>query len=56
MSKSGVKLFYIIMIPFWVAVYIVGIKFAIKWDNKKYLEAQDKYGYVNDVSPEAYYQ
>jgi hypothetical protein len=31
------------------------MKYALKWDKEKQLEAQDMYSQVDDKSPEAYY-
>ena len=47
--------FYIITTVFWIAVYCVFMKYALKWDNEKKLEAEDMYGQVDDRSAEAYY-
>ena len=47
--------FIIVATIFWVIAYCIFMKFAIKWDNDKYLEAQDMYGDVADNSAEAYY-
>ena len=54
-TKKSRNSFYIITTVFWIAVYCVFMKYALKWDKEKQLEAQDMYSQVDDKSPEAYY-
>ena len=51
------KVLFILAIIFWIALFIVLIKYALKWDNERYLRAQAKSpsGIVEDRSPEQYH-
>lgn len=54
-TKKSRNSFYIITTVFWITAYCVFMKYALKWDKEKQLEAQDMYGQVDDRSAEAYY-
>jgi hypothetical protein len=49
------KLFIFSASLFWIIIYIIFIKNAIRWDNESYYKAQAIYGTVEDRSPEQLY-
>jgi hypothetical protein len=49
------KLFIFSASLFWIVVYIIFMKNAIRWDNESYYKAQAIYGIVEDRSPEQLY-
>jgi len=49
------KVLIIFVSVFWIALFVILIKCALKWDHEKQLESQDMYGNVADNSPEQHY-
>ena len=54
-KKTSPNSFILIVSVLWIAAYIFLASYALQWDNRQYLEAQDIYGDVHNNSPEVYY-